>query len=67
RLSYNSPEKYRELFYDRAVTLHVPIEPSDIYVSIQNNRVNIATSWSETIDFMGFYQYELNFDIDVEE
>ncbi len=67
RLSYTSPEKYRNMVYERAVTLKVPIEPSDIYVSIQNNRVNIATSWSEVVDLAGIYQYELHFDIDVEE
>ncbi len=67
RLSYTSPDKYRDMFYERAVSLKVPIELSDIYVSIQNNRVNIATSWSEVVDLAGLYQYELHFDIDVEE
>lgn len=67
RLSYSTPDKYRRLFYERAKTLHVDIEPSDVYVSIQNNTVNIATSWTEVVDLMGLYQYELHFNIDVEE
>jgi len=67
RLSYSKPDRYRDLLYEEAQSLDIPIKPSDIYVSVTARRVRIATSWSEEVDLAGYYQVPLDFEVDVEE
>ncbi|HEB74949.1 MAG TPA: hypothetical protein ENJ04_01175 [Nitrospirae bacterium] len=67
RLSYNNPERYRTLVYEEARSLDIPIKPSDIFVSVSDRRVRIATAWSEVVDLAGYYRVPLDFEIDVEE
>ncbi|NOZ25774.1 MAG: hypothetical protein GXO94_06780 [Nitrospirae bacterium] len=67
RLNYNDAERYRTLVYEEARSLEIPIKPSDIYVSVSDRRVRIATAWSDEVDLAGYYKVPLDFEIDVEE
>ncbi|VAX26594.1 hypothetical protein MNBD_NITROSPIRAE02-1311 [hydrothermal vent metagenome] len=67
RLSYNKPDRYRDLVYAEARALDIPVTPSDIYVVVTDRQVRISTSWSEVVDLAGYYQVPLDFEVDVEE
>ncbi len=67
RLSYSNPERYRRLLYETARDLKVPIQPSDIRVIVSKRRVMISTSWSETVDLLGYRKITLRFKVSVEE
>ncbi len=67
RLSYRNPERYRKLVYDKAVSLDVPINYSDIAVTLSGESVSIYTSWSERVELPAGYSVTLKFEIDVEE
>ncbi len=67
RLSYNKPDRYRDLVYEEARSLNIPVKPSDIYVEVTDRQVRISTSWSEVVDLAGYYQIPLDFEIDVVE
>jgi hypothetical protein len=67
RLSFRKPDRYVDMVYETARSLRVPIERMDIHVSTKNNNVRISTSWSEVVDFFGYYSVPLHFQINVEE
>ncbi len=59
-------DRTREQVYERAIELKLPLEEEDIVVKKANTGVRIETSWSETVDFLGIYQYTMDFTVDVE-
>ena len=67
RLSFEGPDRYRTLVYEKALTLNIPIKPSDIQVVASKRRVQISTSWSEEVDLLGYYQVPLKFELFVEQ
>ena len=67
RLELASPARYRKQIYDKAKALKIPIEPSDISVTVRRDSVEISTSWQEEVDLMGYYTVVLDFNLDVEE
>jgi len=46
--------------------LKIPIEEEDIYVTQSAKGVRIETEWTQTVDFLGIYQYTFDFIVDVE-
>ncbi len=67
RLSYATPVRYRDMVYERAEALNIPIEPSDIFVAKKRSKVEISTSWTEVVDIFGQWQIQLEFNLEVEE
>lgn len=59
-------DRTRAQVYDRALELNLPLEEEDIEVKKFGKVVRIQTSWSETVDFLGIYQYTFDFTVDVE-
>ena len=52
-----------------AVELHVPLKEEDLSVTQQGEQgkvIRVKASWSETVDFWGYYQKKLDFDLDEE-
>jgi hypothetical protein len=50
-----------------AKELNVPLTEEDVDVSVSNTKVTkVKAAWSETVDFWGYYQKKLDFDMEVE-
>lgn len=67
RSELGNVEKTKAKLAESAERLNVPIKEEDITVSRSKDLVRIKTSWSETVDLMGFYQKTLRFELNVEE
>jgi hypothetical protein len=67
RLELRSVPRYKKLIYEKAESLKIPIELSDIYISVREDSVEISISWQEEVDLLGYYTVVLNFDLEVEE
>ena len=68
RISVVQPiDRARTLVYERAQELNIPFEEGDIEVHKTKNTVRIITGWSDTVDFLGIYQYTFDFNVNVEE
>jgi hypothetical protein len=67
RISLGNVEKTRVLILEKARELKIPIEEKAILVTKTERSVRVRTSWEETVDFLGYYQKTLRFNIDVEE
>jgi hypothetical protein len=63
----NPLDRTYELLFETAQELKIPIEEEDIEVQKRETSVRIETGWTETVDFLGIYQYTFNFTVDVEE
>jgi hypothetical protein len=51
----------RKNIMDNAVELKVPLDENDLEVSIVNKIVKVKATWSETVDFWGYYQKKIDF------
>jgi predicted membrane protein len=60
-------EKTKEQIIERAHELKIPIQPDDIDITKTEKTLHVKTSWSETVDFLGFYQKTFNFSVDIQE
>jgi hypothetical protein len=49
-----------------AKDLNVPLKAQDLKVSTNKKVVKVNARWSETVDFWGYYQKRLDFDMKVE-
>jgi hypothetical protein len=49
-----------------AAELNVPLSAKDLEVFTVNKVIKVRASWSETVDFWGYYQQELNFSMEEE-
>jgi hypothetical protein len=67
RVGLGDVKRTQTMLFDRAKELRLPLEEDDLSVVVTDKRVLVKTSWSETVDFFGIYQKELNFSIDIEE
>lgn len=67
RIFTGDTEKTKELIFERAMELKIPLKEEDIVVTKTERRVIIRTSWSETVDLLGLYQKKFNFAIAIEE
>jgi len=66
RVGLGDVKRTQTMLFDKAKELKLPLEEDDILVVVTDKRVLVKTSWSETVDFFGIYQKELNFSIDIE-
>lgn len=67
RISTGNIEKTQAQIFERAMELKIPLKEEDIVVTKTESRVIVRTSWSETVDIVGFYQKKLDFSIIIEE
>ncbi len=51
----------RKNIMDNAAELKVPLEEKNLDVKIVENFVKVKATWSETVDFWGYYQKKLDF------
>ena len=57
-------EVIRNLIFERAQELKVPIDKRDIEVFKTERDIRVKTSWFEVVDILGFYQKTLKFNVD---
>jgi len=57
-------ETIRNLIFERAEELKVPIDKKDIEVLKTEKDIRVKVSWSEVVDLLGMYQRTLKFDVD---
>jgi hypothetical protein len=67
RISLGDSERTKMQVLEKAEEYHIPISADELTVTKKDKTVRVQTSWSETVDLLGFYQKKLDFDIDVEE
>ncbi|NWF98640.1 MAG: hypothetical protein HXY52_06885 [Nitrospirae bacterium] len=67
RIGLGEVERTKNMLLERAHELKIPIEEDAISVIRKEKTVQVNTSWKETVDFMGLYQKEFVFNIDIEE
>ena len=56
-----SPEVIRKNIMAEAEELNVPLDEGDLEVSIKQKNVKVRATWSETVDFWGYYQKTFDF------
>jgi hypothetical protein len=49
-----------------AEELNVPLDENDLKVVVVDRRIKVKATWSETVDFWGYYQKKLDFVMDEE-
>ena len=59
-------EGIRKNILENAADLHVPLDEKDLDVTIKLKIVRVRATWSETVDFWGYYQKQLDFAMDEE-
>lgn len=67
RISLGEVDKTRNLVFERAQELKLPLEEKDIVVTKSARGTRVQASWSETVDILGLYQKTFDFTVDVEE
>ncbi len=51
----------RKNIMDKAEELNVPLDEQDLEVVIEKKIVKVKATWSETVDFWGYYQKQIDF------
>jgi Tfp pilus assembly major pilin PilA len=51
----------REKVLSDAVELNIPLKESDLEVTQDGKRIKVKATWSEVVDFWGYYQKQLDF------
>ncbi len=51
----------RKNIMDNAAELKVPLDEKDLEVVVVNKIIKVKATWSETVDFWGYYQKRLDF------
>ncbi|MDA8156019.1 MAG: hypothetical protein M0Z52_06145 [Actinomycetota bacterium] len=51
---------------DKAKRLHVPLDPENLSVTLENGQFRAQASWSETVSLFNQYHKKLNFSFDIE-
>jgi len=51
----------RKNIMDNAAELHVPLDEGDLEVVVDKKVVKVRATWSETVDFWGYYQKKFDF------
>ncbi len=49
-----------------AAELNVPLKEENLDVAIQDRKVKVKATWSEVVDFWGYYRKELDFTMEEE-
>jgi hypothetical protein len=61
-------DRIRKEVLDDAVELKVPLKDEDLEVSVTKGTqiIHVRASWTDTVDLLGYYQKDIDFDMDVE-
>ncbi|PKL52331.1 MAG: hypothetical protein CVV37_01825 [Nitrospira bacterium HGW-Nitrospira-1] len=58
---YGNTGGLRKNIMDNAAELNVPLSEKNLEIKIVNKFVYVKATWSETVDFWGYYQKKLDF------
>jgi len=67
KLPFESEEEYRGMVLGKVKDLNLPLKKEDISVTRTGRGTRITASWSEVVDFFGYYQKTLHFKVDTHE
>lgn len=56
-----NPETIRKNIMADAEELNVPLDEQDLKVEVKRKNVTVRATWSETVDFWGYYQKTFDF------
>ena len=56
----------RKDIMDNAAELKVPLDEKDLEVVVVNKIIKVKATWSETVDFWGYYQKKIDFAMEEE-
>jgi hypothetical protein len=56
----------REKVLADAVELNIPLKEGNLEVAQEGNKIKVKATWSEVVDFWGYYRKQLDFNMDVE-
>ena len=59
-------EAIRKDVMDNAAELKVPLDEKDLEVVMVNKIIKVKATWSETVDFWGYYQKKIDFAMEEE-
>ncbi len=59
-------QSIKEKIMADAASLHVPLKEEDLDVTIQEKKVKVKATWSEVVDFWGYYSKKLDFTVEEE-
>ncbi len=51
---------------EEAKELNIPLEDKDLEVTLDQKTIRVKATWSETVDFWGYYQKKLDFTMNEE-
>jgi hypothetical protein len=51
----------RKNIMDNAAELNAPLDENDLEVVLERKIIKVRATWSETVDFWGYYQKKLDF------
>jgi hypothetical protein len=55
------PEAIKKNVMKDAAELHVPLDEKNLEVVMVNKVIKVRATWSETVDFWGYYQKQFDF------
>ncbi len=58
-------EKIKKRILTSADELKIPLTENNITLQRHNNTVTLKANWSEVVDLLGYYQRNLNFNVDM--
>lgn len=58
--TYNAETIRKNIMAD-AAELNVPLDEQDLEVGINKKNIKVKATWSETVDFWGYYQKKFDF------
>ncbi len=65
-MELGSVQSIKEKIMADAASLRVPLKEEALDVTIEGKKVKVKASWSEVVDFWGYYQKRLDFTMEEE-
>jgi hypothetical protein len=56
----------KEKVLEDAASLNIPLKEENLEVTQEGKKVRVKATWSEVVDFWGYYRKQLDFNMDVE-
>jgi hypothetical protein len=66
KMDIGSIDVIRAKIKEDAKELNIPLEDEDLQVVLENKTIRVKATWSDTVDFWGYYQKKLNFTMNEE-
>ena len=65
-MDISSAEKIRATVAADAAELGIPLADKDLVVTVGDRKAKVRATWYEVVDFWGYYQKRIDFEMEVE-